>query len=129
MAPYDLLKDMCGKGYLVAEGHGRGTKYHIPQARKTSDVSDNLGSNLGSNPISNPISNLKKKRMSKDEIRTEIIRVCPDWVSLDYIAKSIGRTTAYLLSDIIPSMLEEGLIERIDPLNPRNPYQKYKKKG
>lgn len=33
---YDLLKDMCGKGYLVAEGHGRGTKYHIPQARKTS---------------------------------------------------------------------------------------------
>ena len=20
MAPYDLLKDMCGKGYLVAEG-------------------------------------------------------------------------------------------------------------
>ena len=40
---------MCGKGYLVAEGHGRGTKYHIPQARNASDVSDNLGSNLGSN--------------------------------------------------------------------------------
>jgi len=34
---------------LVADGHGRGTKYHIPQARNASDVSDNLGSNLGSN--------------------------------------------------------------------------------
>lgn len=67
-----------------------------------------------------------KKRMSKDEIRAVIINACSDWVSLDYVAKTINRTTAYLLSDIIPSMLEEGLIERIDPENPRNPYQKYK---
>ena len=66
--------------------------------------------------------------MSKDEIRAEIMNVCPDWVSLEFIAKTIGRTTAYLLSDIIPSMLEEGLIERIDPEKPRNPYQKYKRK-
>ena len=67
--------------------------------------------------------------MSKDEIRTEIMNVCIDWVSLDYIAKTINRTTSYLLSDVIPPMLEEGLIERIDPENPRNPYQKYKRKG
>ena len=46
----NLHKVMYGKGYLVAEGHGRGTKYHIPQVRKASDVSDNLGSNLGSKP-------------------------------------------------------------------------------
>ena len=65
--------------------------------------------------------------MSKNEIRAEIMNVCLDWVSLEYIAKTIGRTTAYLLSDIIPSMLEEWLIERIDPENPRNPYQKYKR--
>ena len=64
--------------------------------------------------------------MSKEEIQAEIMEVCTDWVSLDYVAKTIDRTTAYLLSDIIPSMLEEGLIERIDPENPRNPYQKYK---
>ncbi len=67
--------------------------------------------------------------MSKDEIRAEIMNVCSNWVSLDFIAKSINRTTAYLLSDIIPSMLSEGLIERIDPENPRNPYQKYKRKS
>ena len=66
--------------------------------------------------------------MTKEEIRAEIMNACPNWVSLEYIANTIGRTTAYLLSDIIPSMLNEGLIERIDPENPRNPYQKYKRK-
>ena len=116
-----LLKDMCTKGFLVSEGYGRGTKYHIPKINKVS--------NDGNNPISNPISNPIKKRMSKDEIRAEIMNVCSNWVSLDFIAKSINRTTAYLLSDIIPSMLSEGLIERIDPENPRNPYQKYKRKS
>jgi hypothetical protein len=66
--------------------------------------------------------------MSKDEIREEILNICTDWVSLDFISTRIDRTTAYLLSDIIPSMLEEGLIERMYPESPRNPYQKYKKR-
>ena len=116
-----LLKEMCSKGYLESEGYGRGTKYHIPMIYKDADH--------GSNPVSNPVSNLKKKRMSKMEIQTEIIKVCNDWVSLEYIAASIERSTAYLSSDIIPSMLEEGLIERMFPESPRNPFQKYKKKG
>ncbi len=65
--------------------------------------------------------------MSREEIREAIISVSADWVSLDYIASKIDRTTAYLLSDIIPSMLEDGIIERMYPDSPRNPYQKYKK--
>ena len=135
-----LLREMCAQGYLESVGYGRGTKYHLPQHAKASSVEGNIGSNLGSNPasnlgsnpisnlISNPISNPRKKRMSKDEIRKEIIAICADWVSLDYIAKTIERSTAYLLSDIIPPMLEEGLIERMYPETPRNPYQKYKRK-
>ena len=114
---YTLLKDMCNGGYLIAEGHGRGMKYYLPT----------LDANIGSNPISNPISN-PKKRMSREEIREAIMGVCTEWVSLDYIASKIDRTTAYLLSDIIPSMLEEGILERMYPDSPRNPYQKYKVK-
>ena len=102
---YNLLKDMCGKGYLVAEGHGRGTKYYIPQTRKASDVSDNLGSNLGI-----------------------ILEVCDEWVSLDHIATVIDRNSDYLLTSVIPSMLEEGLLERMYPQIPKHPYQKYKRK-
>ena len=116
---YNLLKDMCGKGYLVAEGHGRGTKYHIPQVRKASDVSDNLGSNLGSKP---------KRRLSRDELRKIILEVCDEWVSLDHIATVIDRNSDYLLTSVIPSMLEEGLLERMYPQIPKHPYQKYKRK-
>lgn len=64
--------------------------------------------------------------MSREEIREAIISVSADWVSLDYIASEIDRTTAYLLADIIPPMLEEGLMERMYPDSPTSPYQKYK---
>ena len=97
-------------------------KYYLPK-------DDNLGSNLGSNLGNIPISKIRKKRLSRDEIRAEITSVCSDWVSLDYIAVSIERNPDYLLSDVIPSMLEEGLIERMYPESPRSPYQKYRKKG
>ena len=118
-----LLKEMCAKGYLVSEGYGRGTKYHIPTIRK---VSNDEGNPI-SNPISNPVSK-PKKRMSREEIREAIISVSTDWVSLDYIATSIGRNTDYLLAHVIPSMLEEGIIERMYPDTARHPYQKYKRK-
>ena len=61
---------MCGNGYLVAEGHGRGTKYHIPQARKASGVSDNLGSK-------------PKRKLGRDELRKVILDVCDEWVLLN----------------------------------------------
>ena len=110
---------MCGRGYLVAEGHGRGTKYHIPQVRKASDISDNLGSNLGSKP---------KRRLGRDELRKVILDVCDEWVSLEQIATTIVRNPDYLLTSVIPSMLKEGLLERMYPQSPKHPYQKYKRK-
>ena len=110
-----LLKDLCNKNYLRAEGHGRGMKYHMPVIN---GVGSNVGSNVGSKPM--------KRRMSKKEIRKEIVNVCSEWVSLDYIATTIGRNSVYLLNHVIPSMLEEGLIERMYPQTPRHPNQKYK---
>ena len=72
---------MCSNGYLVAEGHGGGTRYYL--------------SRLDANPISNPISNLisktRKKRMSQYEIREAIIGICSDWVSLDYLSKKLEK--------------------------------------
>jgi hypothetical protein len=109
---YTMLKELCNMNFLVAEGYGRGTKYCIP----------GMNSNLGSNPK-------KKKRMIRNELRKEIVDICSDWVSLDYISMTIGRNADYLLSDVIPSMLKEGLIERMYPQTPRHPNQRYKKKG
>lgn len=127
---YDLLKDMCNNGYLATEGHGRGTKYHIPQIRRASDVIDNLGSSLGSSLGSNLGSNLgskPKRRLGRDELRNVILGVCDEWVSLEHIATTIGRNPDYLLTSVIPSMLEEGLLERMFPQSPKHPYQKYKR--
>lgn len=94
--------------------------YLIPISNLEGCLESNVGSNVGSN--------VRKKRMSEEEIRGEIFSLCDDWVSLEYIAKMIKRNSAYLLNHVIPSMLEEGLIERMFPESPRNPYQKYKRK-
>lgn len=107
---YALLKNMCNANHLKAEGHGRGMKYYLP-------TRDNLGSNIGSN---------LPKKMKRDILKKVIVDVCADWVSLDYIATSIGRNADYLLSDVFPAMLEEGIIERMYPQTPRHPNQKYK---
>ena len=146
---YALLKNMCDANYLKAEGHGRGMKYYLP-------TRENLGSNIGSNNGnlgsnngnlgsnngnlgsnngnlgsnngnlgSNIGSNLPKK-MKRDKLKKVIVDVCADWVSLDYIATSIGRNADYLLSDVFPAMLDEGIIERMYPQTPRHPNQKYK---
>lgn len=53
---------------------------------------------------------------------------CGEWISLEDIARAVDRKSDYLLNEIIPSMLKDGLIERMFPENPRNPYQKYKRK-
>ena len=119
-----LLRDMCSLGYLESEGYGRGTKYHLPQNGKTSSLESNLGSNLGSNLISKT----RKKRMSRDELYGFIIDACEEWISLEDIARAVDRKPDYLLNEIIPLMLKNGLIVRMFPESPRNPYQKYKRK-
>ena len=119
-----LLRDMCSLGYLESEGYGRGTKYHLPQNGKTSSLESNLGSNLGSNLISKT----RKKRMSRDELYGVIIDACEEWISLEDIARAVDRKPDYLLNEIIPLMLKNGLIVRMFPESPRNPYQKYKRK-
>lgn len=66
--------------------------------------------------------------MKKEELRMEIVNICSDWVSLDYIATTLKRSLEYIQNHIIPSMLEDGLIERMYPQAPRHPKQKYRAK-
>ena len=65
--------------------------------------------------------------MGRDELRKLILEVCEEWVSLENIATTIDRNPDYLLMHVIPSMLEEGLLERMYPQSPKHPYQKYKR--
>ena len=66
--------------------------------------------------------------MSRHELFRVIMDACGEWISLEDIARAVDRKSDYLLNEIIPSMLKDELIERMFPENPRNPYQKYKRK-
>ena len=68
------------------------------------------------------------KGFPTNELYGFIIDACEEWISLEDIARAVDRKPDYLLNEIIPLMLKNGLLVRMFPESPRNPYQKYKRK-
>ena len=97
----------------------------------------NLNSNLNSsdnNLNSSAEDNLKtyqetkkiKRRCSQQEL-FDMIRDCTkDWKSVDEISNEIKRSPQYLKGEIIPVMIERGLLER-EHIMPNHPAQRYKR--
>ena len=158
MHKYDItkmLKDLCYEGYLVSDGIGRGTTYHLNKDSNLNSSSDNLnssdssnlnsssdnlnssdGSNLNSssdNLNSSDGNNIKtttkriKKRCSQKELFGIIQNSTETWKSVEEIAIEIGRSTQYLKGEIIPVMMNKGLLEREHAM-PNHPAQRYKRK-
>ena len=69
-----------------------------------------------------------KKRLTKEQLKSLIISICDDWVSIDDIVKRSGKSTSYIRNTVIPLLLAEKSIEMMYPGTPRNPNQKYKVK-
>ncbi|MCI2082699.1 MAG: hypothetical protein LKK19_00940 [Bacteroidales bacterium] len=69
-----------------------------------------------------------EKRMSKLKLEMLILSQCVAYVSLEELAKRVNRNPLYLKNFIIPDMIDKGLIERLYPLSPRHPDQKYREK-
>ena len=150
MHKYDItkmLKELCSEGYLVSDGIGRGTTYHLNKDSNLNSSSDNLNSssdNLNSSDSSNLNSssdnlnssdgnNIKtttkriKKRCSQKELFGIIQNSTETWKSVEEIAIEIGRSTQYLKGEIIPVMMNKGLLEREHAM-PNHPAQRYKRK-
>lgn len=158
MHKYDItkmLKELCSEGYLVSDGIGRGTTYHLNKDSNLNSSSDNLnssdssnlnsssdnlnssdGSNLNSssdNLNSSDGNNIKtttkriKKRCSQKELFGIIQNSTETWKSVEEIAFEIGRSTQYLKGEIIPVMMNKGLLEREHAM-PNHPAQRYKRK-
>ena len=151
MHKYDItkmLKELCSEGYLVSDGIGRGTTYHLNKdsnlnssdSSNLNSSSDNLnssdGSNLNSssdNLNSSDGNNIKtttkriKKRCSQKELFGIIQNSTETWKSVEEIAIEIGRSTQYLKGEIIPVMVNKGLLEREHAM-PNHPAQRYKRK-
>ena len=143
MHKYDItkmLKELCSEGYLVSDGIGRGTTYHLNKDSNLNSSSDNLNSsdssNLNSssdNLNSSDGNNIKtttkriKKRCSQKELFGIIQNSTETWKSVEEIAIEIGRSTQYLKGEIIPVMMNKGLLEREHAM-PNHPAQRYKRK-
>lgn len=145
----DLLKLMVQKGLLETYGHGRGMHYKLPS--KSTNV---LGANNANNTCTfeNPeemvtangasysasltansasysasySASSAKKRLSREELKSLIISICSDWVSIEDIVKKSGKSTSYIRNVVIPLLLAEKSIVMLFPGTPRNPNQKYR---
>ena len=109
-----LLKELCGHKYLISFGIGRGTRYKI---------------NTEYSKVASKVASRKRKkaiRLNKDDLYQEITSTCPDYASLEDIASAVGKTLSYLKNKIIPRMVEQGMLERKYPENPRHPRQQYR---
>ena len=137
----DLLKLMVQKGLLETYGHGRGMHYKLPS--KSTNV---LGANNANNPctfenseemvtangasysasLTANSASSAKKRLSREELKSLIISICSDWVSIEDIVKKSGKSTSYIRNVVIPLLLAEKSIVMLFPGTPRNPNQKYR---
>lgn len=128
MHKYDItkmLKELCSEGYLVSDGIGRGTTYHLNKDSNLNSSNDNLNSSAGDN-IKTTTKGIKK-RCSREELFGIIQNSTETWKSVEEIALEIGRSTQYLKGEIIPVMVDQGLLEREHAM-PNHPAQRYKRK-
>ncbi|MBR6660058.1 MAG: hypothetical protein IKL19_08320 [Paludibacteraceae bacterium] len=141
-----MLKELCIDGYLVADGIGRGTTYHLNTERELNSFGDNLtssganltssGANLTSSRAnltssietptdSNNAKNIKKK-CTQQELFDMIIECTDNWKSIEEIAREVNRNSQYLKGTIIHKMVAEGLLQREFSI-PNHPAQRYKR--
>lgn len=146
-----MLKKLCNEGFLIAEGNGRGTKYHINESEgkfetledkvessennmessesnmeSSESNMESLKSNMESLKSNMESSKQNKQRMTFEELQALIISLSQDYISIEEIATKVHKTLKYLINFIIPRMLQNGTIERLYPGIPNHPKQKYK---
>lgn len=87
---------------------------------------ESLTSNMESSKNNMESFKQSKKRVSFEELQTQIISLSQNYISIEEIAAQVQKTVKYLINFIIPRMLQAGTIERLFPTIPNHPRQKYK---
>ena len=131
-----MLKELCLEGYLIADGIGRGTIYHLNIAHNI-NCSSNIDTNLTTSDVnlttsdvnlttSGDVNNIKKK-CSQKELFDLILECTSDWKSLAEISREVNRSSQYLKGNVIHKMIKDGLLQREFSM-PNHPAQRYKRK-
>ena len=67
--------------------------------------------------------------MSAQDWINALRQIASDWVNLEDMAAMLHRNKWYISNHILPSLLKEGIMERLFPGIPNHPKQKYRFKG
>lgn len=145
-----MLKKLCADGYLESNNNGRWTIYKLLQKVDTSDkkvdTSDKKVDTSGKVDTSkqeadNQLIEIKKvdtsnnkvdtsmvaTRLQKEELELLIMQVCKnDYIKINAVAKTIGKSEDYLKNKIFPQMTKDGKLEKRFPFTHNHPDQGYK---
>ena len=149
-----ILQRLCKEEFLVSFGHGRGIVYTLKVATSDGKDATSNGSWVvtpsGSwvvNPTGSRVVSPERTkdatsdgkdetsdgqdatsislRMSKEELKSEIISYCSEWRTAAEIASYLGKTKSYIRNRVLPKM-SDVLQMRFSKEN--HPGQKYKVK-
>ena len=92
----------------------------------TCSATNSASSEANSASSDNNNASNRKKRLSREELKTLIISICADWVSIEEIVERSGKSVSYIRNVVIPLLIAEKVIVMMYPGTPRNPNQKYR---
>jgi len=139
-----LLKKLCERGFLESDSNGRWTLYTLKgdsdldtsdSNLDTSDSNlDTSGSNLDTSGPNLDTSDADSenatdgfKKLKRNDLEKVIMQICKvGHVSIEQIAKSIGKSERYLKNEIIPGMVKKNMLEKLFPHTSNHPNQAYK---
>ncbi len=122
----------------MASGIGKGTKYVLKDTGKAlmspivegEMVMDSDENKAFNSNVASKVSENEKKSRKIQNLYMSICDVCSDeFMSLMEIAPKVGRSLRYLKNNVIPEMVNDGLLVRKYPDVPSHPDQKYKRSG
>lgn len=144
----DRLKTLVSHGWLIQEGHGRGTRYRLAHgdgrdglfpetsaARSGHYVPDSGHYEPGSEQYDAALETVaapvrEKGRAPKELVEWTIQALCKDqWLSLRTLAQLLDRDAEALRKHYITRMVRAGWLEARFPGFPNHPEQAYRKKN
>lgn len=106
-----MLRELCRKGYLIAEGIGRGTHYKLATSINKDKAKDKVKD---------------KVSRDKDAVITELMSYCTVWRKSSDMARHVCKSPKYISRSIIPEMLNLNILIREFHDVPTHPAQRYR---
>jgi len=70
---------------------------------------------------------LQSKRMMRKELEETVLLLCSnEYLTVNQIAKLVGKSSTYLLNEVIPSLIDNQKLVRLFPGIPKHKKQAYK---